>query len=52
MSLNEKVTMNRVVENYNGEENERLIDMSERTCYLHATLVSKLLPRINFKVIK
>ena len=34
------------------EENERLIDMSERTCYLHATLVSKLLPRINFKVIK
>ena len=34
------------------QENERLIDMSERTCYLHATLVSKLLPRINFKVIK
>ena len=33
------------------DENERLIDMSERTCYLHATLVSKLTPKINLKII-
>ena len=29
------------------EHNEKLIDMSERTCYLHATLCEALEPRIN-----
>ncbi len=31
------------------EDNEKLIDMSERTCYLHATLCSTLNPVINVK---
>ena len=29
------------------EHNEKLIDMSERTCYLHATLSEALDPKIN-----
>ena len=29
------------------EHNEKLIDMSERTCYLHATLCEALEPKIN-----
>jgi uncharacterized OsmC-like protein len=29
------------------EQNEKLIDMSERTCYLHATLCEALEPKIN-----
>ena len=29
------------------EHNEKLIDMSERTCYLHATLCESLEPKIN-----
>ena len=33
------------------EDNEKLIDMSERTCYLHATLAGNLDPKINFKVV-
>ncbi len=33
------------------EDNERLIDMSERTCYLHATLTKCLIPKINFEMI-
>ena len=33
------------------EDNEKLIDMSERTCYLHATLCSTLNPVINVKYI-
>ena len=33
------------------EDNERLIDMSERTCYLHATLTKCLIPKINFEII-
>lgn len=34
------------------KDNEKLIDMSERTCYLHATLGKSLDPKINIKVIK
>ena len=33
------------------EDNEKLIDMSERTCYLHATLAGNLDSKINFKVV-
>ena len=33
------------------EDNEKLIDMSERTCYLHATLAGSLDPKINIKII-
>ena len=33
------------------KDNEKLIDMSERTCYLHATLGKSLNPKINIKVI-
>ena len=33
------------------KDNEKLIDMSERTCYLHATLGKSLDPKINIKVI-
>ena len=29
------------------EHNEKLIDMSEKTCYLHATLSKSLEPNIN-----
>ena len=29
------------------EHNEKLIDMSEKTCYLHATLSKALEPNIN-----
>jgi uncharacterized OsmC-like protein len=31
----------------NDEQNEKLIDMSEKTCYLHATLSNALEPNIN-----
>ena len=33
------------------KDNEKLIDMSERTCYLHATLGKSIDPKINIKVI-
>ena len=32
------------------EHNEKLIDMSEKTCYLHATLSAALEPNININI--